>query len=151
MVGRVGVHPRFGQRGSVDVHVNVQTQKADHERDDFPCDRVAMSWAVLIVGLLAPASDGSKRLGVAAVSAGVVPCGAKREGNCCGDGKCTGPENEITCMGARGPARTAPARPALCLTCTCGAWQPTARACRPTRRAARSRTRTGRVGDSPLA
>lgn len=59
-----------------------------------------MTWAVLVAVLLTPASDGSKRLGAAAVQAGVVPCNAKHESNCCGDGKCTAPENEITCMGA---------------------------------------------------
>ena len=59
-----------------------------------------MTWSVLVAVLLTPASDGSKRLGAAAVQAGVVPCNAKHESNCCGDGKCTAPENEITCMGA---------------------------------------------------
>ena len=57
---------------------------------------------LLVFVLLPAASEGTKKgnqLGSAAVEAGVKPCGPKRgNNNCCGNGKCEGPEDEITCM-----------------------------------------------------
>ena len=59
-----------------------------------------MVFVLVLVLLGFAASDGSrgKQLGAAAVEAGVKACGPKRENKCCGDGKCNGPEDEITCM-----------------------------------------------------
>ena len=58
-------------------------------------------FGLMVLVLLPAASEGSRggnQLGAAAVEAGVRPCGPNRESKCCGDGKCDGPEDEITCM-----------------------------------------------------
>ena len=62
--------------------------------------RVMAGLGILFFVLFPINSDGSrgKQLGAAAVEAGVVPCGSKRDHKCCGDGLCSGPEDEITCM-----------------------------------------------------